>query len=75
MDVGRVTGKAAYLLILAVAFVPACGGTPFRDQAQVRTLYERYQVSRGESRPKTVIDSFGREQPALRQRLAPLDSP
>jgi hypothetical protein len=50
-----------------------CSGTPFKDREQVRSPYERYQVLRGEARPKTVTDSFGREQPALRARLAPLD--
>lgn len=74
MDVGRVLGKAAYLAII-VSFVTACAGTPFKDQARVRTPYERYQVLRGESRPKTYTDSFGKEQPALRSRLAPLDRP
>lgn len=72
MDVGRVVGKAALLIAIAVSAV-GCTGTPFKDQRQVRTPYERYQVLRGEQRPKTYTDSFGQEQPALRARLAPLD--
>jgi hypothetical protein len=72
MDVGRVAGTAAYLVALG-ALQLGCTGTPFKDQVQVRSPYERYQVLRGEARPKTVTDSFGREQPALRARLAPLD--
>ncbi|MEM1356507.1 MAG: hypothetical protein AAF911_12535 [Planctomycetota bacterium] len=72
MDVGRVVGTAACLAV-TISFVSACTGTPFKDAKQVRTPYERYQVLRGEQRPKTYIDSFGREQPALRARLAPLD--
>ena len=74
MDVGRVLGMAAYLIAWSVLQI-GCTGTPFQDQVQVRSPYERYQVLRGNGRPKTVTDSFGREQPALRQRLAPLDAP
>ena len=74
MDVGRVLGTVATVPLLVVLH-GGCSGTPFKDQQQVRTPYERYQVLRGESRPKTEIDSFGREQPALRARLAPLDTP
>lgn len=62
-------------LVISVMFASGCTGTPFRDAQQVRTPYERYQVLRGEQRPKTYTDSFGREQPALRARLAPLDQP
>ena len=74
MDVGRVLGTAAAVPLL-VACHAGCTGSPFKDQTQVRTPYERYQVLRGEARPKTEVDSFGREQPALRARLAPLDTP
>ncbi|MEM8737511.1 MAG: hypothetical protein AAGG38_03400 [Planctomycetota bacterium] len=75
MDVGRVTGTAASLgLFLTLMGIGGCApGTPFKDSDRVRTPYERYQVLRGEKRPKTVTDSFGKEQPALRARLAPLD--
>lgn len=73
MDVGRVTGKAAYLVAVVVC-VSACAGAPLSERRD-RTPYERYQALRGESRPKTVTDSFGKEHPALRQRLAPLDQP
>jgi len=74
MDVERVLGTAA-CLVVTISLTTACTGTPFRDAQQVRTPYERYQVLRGEPRPKTYTDSFGREQPALRARLAPLDQP
>ena len=50
-----------------------CSGTPFRDEVRVRTPYERYQTLRGQARPTTYTDSFGREKPNLRVRLAPLD--
>ena len=74
MDVGRVAGKVAYL-VAVVFFFSACAGAPLGERTLERTPYERYQALRGESRPKTVTDSFGKEQPALRQRLAPLDQP
>jgi len=50
-----------------------CSGSPFVSEAPVRSPYERYDILRGTARPATTIDSFGREQPALRARLAPRD--
>ena len=70
MDGLRVTGMAA--LIGVLTFASACTGSPFTDADQLRTPYERYQVLRGEQRPRTYVDSFGRDQPALRARLSPL---
>ena len=50
-----------------------CAGNPLSEKAPVRSPYERYEMLRGTARPATTIDSFGRERPALRARLAPLD--
>jgi len=50
-----------------------CSSSPFVSEAPVRSPYERYEILRGTARPATMIDSFGRERPALRARLAPLD--
>jgi len=50
-----------------------CAGSPFTTEAPVRSPYERYDILRGTARPATTVDSFGRERPALRARLAPLD--
>lgn len=74
MDSVRVTGKAAYL-IAAMMLATGCGIAPFGDRKRPRTPYARYQTLHGEDRPKTYTDSFGREQPALRARLSPLDAP
>jgi hypothetical protein len=40
-----------------------------------RSPYERYQMLRGQDRPKTYVDVFGVERPALRERLKPLGQP
>jgi len=50
-----------------------CAGSPFVTETPVRSPYERYDILRGTARPATTIDSFGRERPALRARLAPRD--
>ncbi|MEM9883462.1 MAG: hypothetical protein AAF800_11140 [Planctomycetota bacterium] len=79
MDMERTTGKAAWTgamglgVVFLLAAAGGCQGTPFKDAERLRTPYERYQTLRGEARPKTVTDSFGKEQPALRARLSPLD--
>ncbi|MEE9403778.1 MAG: hypothetical protein V3V20_02690, partial [Algisphaera sp.] len=66
------SGVGGMLLLLAAA-CSGCAGSPFSVEAPVRSPYERNQILRGESRPSTEIDSFGRSRPALRSRLAPLD--
>ena len=40
---------------------------------QPRTPYDRYQVLRGQGRPATEDNAYGGKEPALRQRLEPLD--
>lgn len=65
---------AASAAFLSVGLVlGGCAGSPFVSEAPVRSPYERYEILRGTARPATTIDSFGRERPALRARLAPLD--
>jgi hypothetical protein len=44
-----------------------------RDAA--RSPYERYLALRGDAPPQTTVDAFGREQPALRERLRPMAQP
>ena len=63
--------RCGVLLAAGLFWAAGCSGSPFRDDVQIRTPYERYQVLRGQATPKTVVDSFGREQPNLRGRLAP----
>ncbi|MEM1027060.1 MAG: hypothetical protein AAGJ38_03160 [Planctomycetota bacterium] len=45
-----------------------CRKSPLPSDAP-RSPYERYDALRGQTVPKTVTDSFGREQPNLRGRL------
>ena len=46
---------------------------PLFVQNQPRTPYERYQVLRHQGRPATEENAYGGQEPALRQRLEPLD--
>ena len=75
MDCIRVRGKAAYLIaaLPLVMVMTGCGVSPFGERQRPRTPYARYQTLHGEDRPRTYTDSFGREQPALRARLSPMD--
>jgi len=62
---------AGVLLVLAPAMA-GCQDALFPEQT-ARSPYERYGALRGDSRPATQTDAFGREKPALRERLRPLD--
>ena len=65
--------RTAFLLfmlpvLLAAALLPACARSPIPASAP-RSPYERFEVLRGEKPPKTITNSFGRQQPNLRGRL------
>jgi hypothetical protein len=49
-----------------------CEKALFPETAQ-RTPYDRYQMLRGQGRASTETDKFGNNEPALRDRLRPLD--
>ncbi|NBC10848.1 MAG: hypothetical protein GVY24_03820 [Planctomycetes bacterium] len=55
----------------------AAGGCadPLFPENMPRSPYDRYLALRGQSRPEVELDVNGREKPALRRRLAPLDTP
>ena len=62
---------ATLLCILAVS-----GGgchKPLFPEHEPRTQYERYQLLRGQYRPVSQPSPYGVQQPALRERLAPLE--
>ncbi len=59
---------AVVLLGVAMLASPGCRKSPLPSDAP-RSPYERYDALRGQTVPKTVTDSFGREQPNLRGRL------
>jgi hypothetical protein len=48
---------------------------PLFAPTQPRTPYERYQELHGEARPSTEQNSYGGDEPALRERLKPLEDP
>ena len=60
-------------LVVVVGLLSGCNDPLFPKDAE-RTPYERYQAFRGLDRQATTTDAFGREQPDLRARLAPLES-
>lgn len=61
-------------LVGAALSMGGCRKPLFPEEAQ-RSPYERYLALRGRSAPETEPNAFGREQPALRQRLRPLEQP
>ena len=58
----------ASLLVLTATVSVGCARTPIPPEAP-RSPYERFEVLRGEKPPKTVTNSFGRQEPNLRGRL------
>lgn len=62
------------LTLLALSLTAGCSEPLFTDNAP-RSQYERYAALRGRSAPQVETDSNGREKPALRERLRPLDTP
>ena len=54
--------------LAACCLSTACSRSPIQADAP-RSPYERYEVLRGSAPPKTITDSFGKEQPNLRGRL------
>lgn len=59
-------------LLTVLVTTPGCRKSPLPTDAP-RSPYERYDALRGQTVPKTVTDSFGREQPNLRGRLGRSD--
>lgn len=57
-----------------LAGVLALGGCqdPLFPKDTPRSQYSRYEALRGRERPDKQINTFGREEPALRERLQPL---
>ena len=61
-----------FLVTAALLVTVGCEKALFTEKLP-RTQYERYQILRGQYRPSTEQNAFGAEQPALRERLAPLE--
>lgn len=59
-------------LIMAANLISGCEVPLFTAEAS-RTPYERYQQLHGEQRSGTEENAYGGQQPALRDRLRPLD--
>lgn len=71
---GRVARMQVVGAGLVLAGMVGCNKPLFPEGAP-RTPYDRYLTLRGQARPKTELDVNGREKPALRARLAPLQTP
>jgi len=66
--------RMAVVLALLGVVAGVCGcQKPIFAENKPRTPYERFQVLRGERRPVTEPNVYGVDQPALRQRLEPLE--
>ncbi len=64
-------GRCVILLVAAVAAL-GCQKPLFPENLP-RTQYERYQTLRGKYRSAQEKNVYGGNQPALRERLAPLE--
>ena len=71
----RMVRRVLEIVILTLVGSGAVSGCerPLFTPNQPRTPYERYQVLRGQGRPSTEENAYGGKEPALRQRLEPLD--
>jgi hypothetical protein len=56
----------------AITLLGGCEKQLFPESA-ARTPYDRYQMLRGQSRMASETNAYGGDQPALRDRLRPLD--
>jgi len=69
--------KMRYLvgILLGLAGLVLLGGCEHGlfPEGTPRSPYDRYMTLRGEYKPPVELDAYGRERPALRQRLQPLD--
>lgn len=60
--------------VLGVAIILAGGcSKPLFPKDKPRSPYERYLAQRGKLAPQKELNAFGRSQPALRDRLKPLE--
>ena len=65
--------RLMFVLVTTWFMISGCEKALVPPDAQ-RTPYERFQVLRGRYRSATQTNAFGGEQPALRDRLQPLES-
>ena len=72
MKLPRAVSAAALAMVTAVLW--GCEKPLFPPNAE-RTPYERYERLHNKYRPLTEDNAFGSDQPALRARLRPLESP
>lgn len=63
---------AGLLWVMALLCVGGCEKGLF-PEGTPRSPYDRYMTLRGDYKPPVELDAYGRERPALRQRLQPLD--
>ena len=61
-------------LAASVLLVGGCGD-PLFPKGAARTPYERYQILHGQYRSEKQVSATGANEPALRERLRPLDQP
>ncbi len=62
-----------WLIVGLCGLMLGCQQQPLFKADQPRTPYERYQILRGQGRQTTDTNAYGPSEPALRQRLEPLD--
>ena len=73
-DGDMIKGSLLFGLVLVFLALSGCAKPLFPENAY-RTPYDRYMALRGERRRMTEPTTFGREVPAIRERLKPLGQP
>ncbi len=62
---------AATLLLSAAALLATSCSKPLLAPTDERSPFDRFDALRAQSAPQYTEDEFGRQQPNLRERLAP----
>lgn len=68
----RYVRPIAAAAVLAGMLVSSGCQDPLFPKDAPRSQYARYEALRGRERPEKQVNTFGREEPALRERLQPL---
>ena len=69
--------KDALLAVMLLGAAVAAGGCEkaLFPEGTPRSPYDRYAILRGQERQQTQKNIYGGDEPALRERLRPMDEP
>jgi len=75
MALMRVVFLLPGVMLVAMSLGLGACEKPLFPKDAPRSPYDRYAALRGQQRQQTIENEFGGEEPALRERLRPLDQP